>query len=69
MGKAIHGLKTKNDRIDSHKIALLLWAGMIPMSYVYPVEMRSKRDLLRPRMHFVHKRSELLPYPKHQVPI
>jgi transposase len=58
--KAIHGAKTKNDRIDSQKIALLLRAGMIPMAYVYPAEMRSTRDLLRRRMHFVHKRSELL---------
>ena len=58
--KAIHGAKTKNDRIDSQKIALLLRAGMIPMAYVYPQEMRSTRDLLRRRMHFVHKRSELL---------
>jgi transposase len=58
--KAIHGSKTKNDRIDSHKIAALLRAGMIPMAYVYPAEMRSTRDLLRRRMHFMYKRSELL---------
>jgi len=58
--KAIHGAKTKNDKIDSHKIAVLLRGGMIPMSYVYPAEMRSTRDLLRRRMHFMHKRSELL---------
>ena len=58
--KAIHGAKTKNDRIDSQKIALLLRAGMIPMAYVYPAGMRSTRDLLRRRMYFVYKRSELL---------
>jgi len=58
--KAIHGAKTKNDRIDSQKIALLLRAGMIPMAYVYPADMRSTRDLLRRRMYFVHQRSELL---------
>jgi transposase len=58
--KAIHGGKTKNDKIDSHKIAMLLRGGMIPMSYVYPAQMRSTRDLLRRRMYFVHKRSELL---------
>jgi len=58
--KAIHGAKTKNDKIDSHKIAMLLRANMIPMAYVYPAGMRSTRDLLRRRMHFVHKRSELL---------
>ena len=58
--KAIHGAKTKNDRIDSHKIAALLKAGMIPMAYVYPREMRATRDLLRRRMFFKRKRSELL---------
>ncbi|MHA2284181.1 MAG: IS110 family transposase, partial [Promethearchaeota archaeon] len=58
--KAIHGSKTKNDKIDSQKIAMLLRGGMIPMAYVYPADMRSTRDLLRRRMHFMHKRSELL---------
>lgn len=51
--KAIHGAKTKNDKIDSRKIAVLLRGGMIPMAYVYPAEMRSTRDLLRRRMHFM----------------
>ena len=58
--KAIHGSKTKNDKIDSQKIALLLRAGMLPMAYVYPAEMRATRDLLRRRMHFMRKRAELL---------
>lgn len=58
--KAIHGSKTKNDKIDSRKIAVLLRGGMIPMAYVYPQEMRATRDLLRRRMHFMRKRSELL---------
>jgi transposase len=58
--KAIHGSKTKNDRIDSKKIAKLLRAGMIPMAYVYPKPMRSTRDLLRRRMHFVRHRADLL---------
>jgi transposase len=58
--KAIHGSKTKNDRIDSKKIAKLLRAGMLPMAYVYPKPMRSTRDLLRRRMHFVRERADLL---------
>jgi transposase len=58
--KAIHGSKTKNDKIDSHKIAMLLRGGLIPMAYVYPQAMRSTRDLLRRRMYFMHKRAELL---------
>lgn len=58
--KAISGAKTKNDRIDSKKIAKLLRAGMIPMAYVSSQSMRSTRDLLRRRMHFVHQRSTLM---------
>lgn len=58
--KAIHGGKTKNDKIDAHKIAVLLRGGMMPMAYVYPPEMRSTRDLLRRRMHLTRKRAELL---------
>ncbi len=45
--KAIHGGKTKSDKIDAHKIAALLQSGMMPMAYVYPREMRATRDLLR----------------------
>src|SRR5262249_50359883 len=48
--KAIHGGKTKNDRLDAHKIAVLLRGGMIPQAYVYPKGMRETRDLLRRRM-------------------
>jgi transposase len=58
--KAIHGGKAKNDKIDAHKIAVLLRGGMLPMAYVYPAGMRSTRDLLRRRMHLMRKRSELL---------
>jgi transposase len=58
--KSIHGVKTKNDRIDSLKIARLLRGGNFPVAYVYPPEMRSTRDLMRRRTHFVRKRAELL---------
>ena len=58
--KAIHGSKTKSDKIDSLKIAKLLHAGILPMAYVYPRGLRSTRDLLRRRMHFTRKKAELL---------
>lgn len=58
--RAIHGAKSKNDRVDSEKIARLIRGGLLPMSYVYPFEMRATRDLLRRRSHFVRKRTELL---------
>jgi len=57
--KAIHGGKAKNDKIDSHKIAVLLRGGMIPVSYTYPAKMRATRDLLRRRNHLMRKRAEL----------
>ena len=58
--KAIHGGKAKNDKIDAHKIAVLLRGGMFPQAYVYPAEMRATRDLLRRRCHLARKRAELL---------
>jgi transposase len=58
--KAIHGGKAKNDKIDAHKIAVLLRGGMLPQAYVYPAKMRATRDLLRRRMYLTRKRAELL---------
>jgi hypothetical protein len=58
--KAIHGGKAKNDKIDAHKIAVLLRGGMLPMAYVYPPQMRATRDWLRRRCHLRRKRAELL---------
>jgi len=58
--KAIHGGKAKNDRIDAHKIAVLLRGGMIPQAYVYPPRMRSTRDVLRRRLYLVRRRGQLL---------
>lgn len=58
--RAIHGAKTKNDRVDSEKIAHLLRAGLMPQAYVYPSGMRATRDLLRRRAYLVRRRSEAL---------
>lgn len=58
--KAIHGGKTKNDKIDSEKIARLLRGGMLPVAYAYPKQMRATRDLLRRRMLLMHRRAEAL---------
>lgn len=57
--KHIHGGKAKNDRIDSEKIAKLTMNQMLPASYAYPKEKRHLRDLLRRRLYFVHKCSEI----------
>jgi transposase len=58
--KAIHGGKSKSDKIDSKKIAAMLRGGMLPIAYEYPLEMRATRDLLRRRNFFVRKRGELM---------
>ncbi len=57
--KAIHGGKAKNDRVDALKIATLLRGGAFPMAYVYPRGMRATRDLMRRRLFFERRRSEL----------
>jgi transposase len=58
--KAIHGGKTKNDKIDSYKIAALIRGGNFPIAYSYPAEMRATRDLLRRRMYLSRRCSELV---------
>ncbi|MBI3325975.1 MAG: transposase [Nitrospinae bacterium] len=63
--KAIHGGKAKNDKIDAHKIAVLLRGGMLPQAYVYPAEMRATRDLLRRRMYLTRQRAEVLGHVQH----
>ena len=55
--KAVHQGKTKSDRIDSDKIARLTAAGMLPVAYAYPPEMRKVRDVLRRRLHLVRQRA------------
>jgi hypothetical protein len=57
---AIHGGKTKNDRIDAGKLARLLRGGTFPIAYASPKGMRETRDLLRRRTYLVRKRAELL---------
>ena len=65
--KAVHGGKAKSDKIDAHKIAVLLRGGMFPLAYVYPPEMRATRDLLRRRNFFVRKRAELMAHIQNTV--
>ena len=58
--KAIHGGKVKSDKIDSEKLARLLRGGNFAVSYAYPKDWRSTRDLLRRRGHLVNRRGETL---------
>jgi hypothetical protein len=63
--KAIHGGKAKHDKIDAHKIAVLLRGGMLPQAYVYPRERRATHDLVRRRTHLARTRGELLAHGQH----
>lgn len=58
--KAVHGGKAKSDKIDAHKIAVLLRGGTFPLAYSYPPEMRATRDLMRRRNFFVRRRADLM---------
>ena len=58
--KAIHGGKTKNDKIDSYKLASLLKGGNFPTAYAYPAKWRATRDLLRRRMYISRRCTELV---------
>jgi transposase len=62
--KAIHGAKSKNDRIDSEKIARLAQSGLLPRAYAYPKGLRAVRDLLRRRMIFSRRRAALMAHLK-----
>jgi len=52
--------RPSNDRIDSEKLAHLLRSNLIPPAYVYPAAKRPLRALLRQRIFYVWRRSELL---------
>jgi transposase len=58
--KAIHGGKTKNDKLDADKLSALLRGGNFPVAYVYPQGLRETRDLLRRRNGFVRQRALLV---------
>ena len=58
--KAIHGGKTKNDKMDSRKLAALLRGVNFPIAYEYPKKMRATRDLMRRRTSLVRARAALL---------
>jgi transposase len=53
----ITGAKVKTDRRDAYALARLLRAGMIPAAFIYPVETRPVRDLLRRRLRLVRQRA------------
>lgn len=57
--KCIHGGKTKNDKIDSEKIARIMLGKNFPTAYVYPPKLRAVRDLMRRRTYLVRIKGDL----------
>jgi len=57
--KAIKGTKTKNDKVDSKKIADLLRTNYLPEAYCCSAEKRPIRDLLRRRIWLVRLRARI----------
>ena len=57
--KAIKGTKTKNDKVDSKKIADLLRTNYLPEAYCCSAEKRPVRDLLRRRIWLVRLRARV----------
>jgi hypothetical protein len=67
--KATHGGKAKNDKIDSHKIAILLRGGMLPQacpSRGDAIDPRPAAPAAAPR---AHTRATLSAYPEYPRPI
>lgn len=57
---AVHGSKTKNDKIDLYKVANLLRGGNFPPAYACPSEWRGTRYLPSRRMYFTRRAGELV---------
>ncbi len=57
--RCIHGGKTKNDKIDSKKIADLLRTNHLPYAHCCSAEKRPIRELLRRRITFVQYRAAI----------
>ncbi len=57
--KAIQGTKTKNDKVDSKKIADLLRGNLLPAAHCCSPEKRPVRDLLRRRIWLVRLRARI----------
>ncbi len=57
--KAIGEARIKTDKIDSHTLAHLKRADLIPESYLAPLETRELRELLRHRIFLVRERAKV----------
>ena len=58
--KQYEGLKYTDDRHDARWLAHMLSLGILPEGFIYPMQERAVRDLLRRRAFLVHKRTSFL---------
>ncbi len=56
--KQYEGLKHADDKWDSFFLAHMLRLNILPQGYIYPMEDRPVRDLLRRRLLFVKQRTQ-----------
>jgi len=54
------GLKRTDDKYDAFFLAHLMRLGILPTGYIYPIEQRGLRDLLRRRMRLVQDRTRYI---------
>ncbi len=57
--KAIAAARLKNDRVDAHRLVLLLRGDLLPQVWIPPAPLREARELLRHRMQLVWLRGEI----------
>jgi len=54
------GLKRTDDRYDAYHLSHLMRLRILPTGYIYPLQNRGLRDLLRKRMRLVQDRSKYI---------
>lgn len=57
--KAIAAARLKNDRVDAHRLALLLRGDLLPTVWMPPAALREARELVRHRVQLVWLRGEI----------
>jgi len=55
--KAIAAARLKNDKVDAHRLALLLRGDLLPTVWIPPATLREARELVRHRINLVWLRS------------
>jgi transposase len=57
--KAIAAARLKNDRVDAHRLALLLRGDLLPTVWIPPASLREARELVRHRISLVWLRTQV----------